>query len=329
MTDQIMPERFMRAMGRKRLTAKQVQRLAKNAGHEISLRAISRYRSGTAPQGVRAGTVELLAKALGVGPDYLRGVAPDTDAEDAPSTFLAETRWTVRLPTTVRNAYSLVAWRYGIPVSCVVELAPLVFMLMAEKSLSVRRVHLQELERAYEARLAVRKNAQHLPIRAAADGTAEQIYAAEAGSIEQRDLFGEKLWNDQRICDETFDSDFDDELRNPFAVFLHGLVQELDAPAKVEGITATHAAYALCPDIALAVAGGDETLSEGILDGSIPLHEMPHDLLSRAASRDRMEWLRAKAADHVNRLRQDHPALFAMLDRVGLNQPAGEQGEPS
>lgn len=308
MADKINGKCFRDAMARERVGAKRLQSLAKKAGQDISLRAISRYREeGT--HGVRAGTVSVLAEVLKVDPDYLRGTKP-RDADEAMPPLLHETRWKVRMPTAIRNAYQLAAWRYRVPVSCVLELGPLLFEVFAEQCQAERRLRLTQLREAYEARLSLRPHVKHLPIRASADGTAEEIFHAEEASIERRDLFGQLLWEDARIRDETFDSDFDDDRRNPFAAFLLGLVANLGSNVDVDGISMTEARYKIGADLARAVAGQNEDLADSILDGSIPLHELPQNLLSRESTEECLAWLRARADEQAAKLRELLPDLI-------------------
>jgi hypothetical protein len=309
MADKIDGKCFRDAMAREGVNAKQLQRLAKRGGQNISLRAISRYReSGT--HGVRAGTVLVLAEVLKTDPDYLRGIK-SRDSEEVVSPLLNETRWKVRMPMAIRNSYQLAAWRYRVPVSCILELGPLLFEVFAEQCQTERKLRLSQLRAAYDARLSLRPHVQHLPIRASADGTAEAIFHAEEASIEQRDLFGELLWKDARVRDETFDSDFDDDQRNPFAAFLLGLVADLGCRIEVEGISMTEARYKIGSDLALALAGGDEDLAASILDGSIPLHELQQNLISREAAEARVAWLRARAEEHAVKLRKELPDIFS------------------
>jgi hypothetical protein len=56
--------------------------------------------------------------------------------------------------------------------------------------------------------------------------------------------------------------------------------------------------YKVCSEEAHRLAGGDTDLAELILDGHVPLHQMPKDLWDFRARERRLEWLRTKAEEY-------------------------------
>ena len=123
---------------------------ARTKGAQVSKRTISRIESGeTAPENIRRHTAESLAKALGVEPEDL-AVAIDDEVGDG----AGERRHAIRASVNggVALAYDLAQHRYGVSETYLVEIAPLLFHILAEQSLAERKRRLAELE-ALDARL--------------------------------------------------------------------------------------------------------------------------------------------------------------------------------
>jgi hypothetical protein len=193
-----------------------------------------------------------------------------------------------------------VARRYGIPPARLVELAPLLFLLTAEQSLASRRRRLKEMQDAYSARQALALQARHLPLQAAFDSLLNDIYAAEQSSVDQRDLFADMLPDDRRLTATQFYEDYEEDEHNPFVAFLRSIADELVASdARIEIDTVSHASikYKLCREQALALTDGDEAMAEDILEGSLPLHELPSEFRRDEAKSGRIEWFRQKAVN--------------------------------
>ena len=307
MKQRVDPERLSAAMARKGLSVKGLARKASSGGHTISERTISRLRSGKEAGGVRRQNIEALAAALDMQPGNLTGELPAPGADLPESPLFPETRWNIRLPTAIRNAYSLVAIRYRVPAARIVELAPLVFLLMAEQSLASRRQRLKEMRDAYAARQALAEQARHLPLNAAFDAVLDDIYAAEQSSIDERDLFADALLNDRRLTAVEFYEDYNEDEHNPFAAFLRSLAVELvalEAPIEVDKVSRDRTEYRLCREHALVLADDDEALADDILDGSLPLHELPSEFRRDETKAARIEWFRRKAAERHEALRQ-------------------------
>ncbi len=301
MKQRVDPERLRDAMARKGLSVKALARKASSGEHKISERTIARLRSGKEAGGVRLQTIVALAAALDMQPGILTGELPAPNADPPESAFFPETRWNIRLPKAIRAAYNLVAIRYRVPPARIVELAPLVFLLMAEQSLASRKQRLDEMRKAYAARQKLAEQVRHLPLNAAFDSELEGIYEAEKSSIDQRDLFAEALLDDKRLRMAQFYEDYDEDRHNPFAAFLRALAGELDAPeasTDIYTVSRYRAEYTLCSEHALVLADGNETLAADILDGSIPLHDLPSEFRRGDAKAARLEWFRQKAAEH-------------------------------
>lgn len=109
-------------------------------------------------------------------------------------------KWAARSET--RTALQLVALRYNVKVNEVLELAPLLFLIAAEKSLLERRRRLAEIYAAYdEMEEKVGRNAAHLGgIVVARSASADIQLVEEEKSLEKQDVFGRlityEFWND-------------------------------------------------------------------------------------------------------------------------------------
>ena len=205
-------------MAHKGLSVKALAREASTGKRKVSERTISRLRSGTGAGGVRLQTIRGAMPTSGarhaIGHPDGRNFQRRTQMPKLP---LLETRWNIRLPTAIRNAYTLVAIRYRVSGARIVELAPLVFLLMAEQSLASRRQRLKEMREAYAARTELAWQARYLPLDAAFDAALEDIYEAEQASIDKRDLFAETLRHDgERLRAGELRMDYDKDEHNPF-----------------------------------------------------------------------------------------------------------------
>ena len=100
-----------------------------------------------------------------------------------------EMRFSLRRET--RNALRLVADRYNIPQALVVDYAPLLFLLAAERSLVTRRKQLDDVRSGIEE---INRKAECLPhIRWGGGEEGAFALAEEEKSIAARDIFGRSL----------------------------------------------------------------------------------------------------------------------------------------
>ena len=119
----------------------------------------------------------------------------------------------------VRNSLQLVAERYGVRMQQVLELAPLLFVLVAERSLIWRRKRLKEIAEVWsKADDALKNKCGHLGgIVTARDFSAEEQFAEEEKSLGRRDVFG-------RSIEYEFWQEGDE---GPFLHFVHKLMKDL------------------------------------------------------------------------------------------------------
>src|SRR5260370_37025767 len=122
MTDVISTERLKQLRKARGLTKKQ---LGERTQPPLNEQTIYRFERRERP--VRKGTIERIARVLDVETQVLTGekpIPPDAVQQSGRNDGGAY-QLNVRVNAAIRNAFSLVALRYKIPVSRIVELAPL------------------------------------------------------------------------------------------------------------------------------------------------------------------------------------------------------------
>jgi transcriptional regulator with XRE-family HTH domain len=231
------------------------------------------YRMERKNKPIRKGNLERLAQALAVDPEVLTGEKPIPDASQpsAPADEIAY-QLNVRVDAAVRNAFELAARRYGVSVAKIAQLAPLLFVIVADASLKHRRKNLDEFEAALDR---ISELGSHLPHFPASyfDGMydQEQSIQDEKASIDDRDLYG----------------GVDDEKANPFVAYLKGLTAGRD-DITVSALGPTSTEYRVCRSTATELAGGDERVADWLIKGEVPIHRMPRGLKTVA---ERVEWM--------------------------------------
>lgn len=299
---------------------KRQEDLAKES--RLNKQTIYRLENGRVPN-IRPKTIEKLCTALDVEPNVLSGEKPIPDGSQTGEELRKSEKYQVpgRIDGRTRNALSLVALRYGIPVSQIIELAPLLFVLSAEQSLDRRRAKLSELKALLAREAEMRDAFPHLPMTITPGWTADDAIDEEEKSIAARDLFG------AHVSDEIFRRDFDEEpfdadSNNPFVLYLGGSASQYSNVAEIISIDARRSPqYRVCREDALKLAGGDEATANGILNGWVQIHEIPRELLAEDESAQRVEWLRPK----VEAFQAEIDRLSAMsvdeiFHELGLNK---------
>jgi transcriptional regulator with XRE-family HTH domain len=273
--------------------------LAKRA--RLNKQTIWRLTAGKVAK-ARDHTIENIARVLNVDRRVLSGEerAPEfsSDSDAAVSKF----QLNVRVSTVARNGLNLVARRYGVEPSRIVELAPFLFCWAAEASLRQRRDRVSEVERACENARNLEREIRHFPVPNFT--YSEEKIAAEHESIDRRDLFGGWLCEKADLLDPAFRHDLETE--NPFAIFLRNLVAEIGGVAKFERWSGDGSPdYRVCPEDAAELVGGDSDRADEVLRGDVALNEMPKEIRSPEKAKERAEWVREKAAEYRKKLADD------------------------
>lgn len=228
---------------------------------------INRIETGKQTNNRRT-TVERLASALETDIDTLTG--PDLSAVEKDWESAAKSQLNIRIGNDARNALSLVAARYHIKPSHILQLAPLLFLWAAEESLKQRQQRLDDLAAQWEA-IGPHARFQHLHGNLTYNWQGEEVMEEERRSIAKRDIFGLLIDDDARL------PDYEESEQNPMAQFLRGLVASLGNLASFEHFAPfwDRPGYTLGRDEALAFVGGHEEAANHIVNGYAPLHELP------------------------------------------------------
>jgi DNA-binding XRE family transcriptional regulator len=235
-------------------------------------------------------TINTLCKHLGITEGVLTGDIPSPSPEVDESPIFPRYQLNHRVGAATRNAYSLVAMRYGIPASLIVELAPLLFLTAAEKSLRQRQAKLDGAEGLIASLGDSSADFPHLP-RLDFFHHIEAL-DVERQSITKRDVMG-RIVDDASI--HSPEEDEDDDVTNPFAAFL-SMEAGAGAIDFVHFGSTGFPVYTICRDDALQLTGNDPEAAEAILSGSAQLHELTKEM--RAAGTEMVaEWARQKAAE--------------------------------
>lgn len=244
---------------------------------KVDVSTISRIERGKSNR-IRPHTLNTLAQALDVAPDSL---CPRAEAE-------RETM-KLRVEAAARNAFTLVARRYGVSREQIVESAPLLFFIAAEQSLKQRQEHLACLRASADALTGAQHAIPHMTHHWPID---EEAFESEERSIKERDLFGTKVLNDSQQFMEDIEFYSAESIQNPFVRFLRDKLVEVGSTESAESVSwppSIWPSYEICADEAAVIVGGDTKAARAILCGAAALHEMP-----KGSPQQRAEWAQAE-----------------------------------
>jgi transcriptional regulator with XRE-family HTH domain len=292
------------------------EELAKKA--RLSKESIHRLEKG-AQSGNREKTLAGLAKALEVEPGVLTGELPvpawDGLASEAPDAALFEMYpMNYRVDGAVRNAFTLAALRYQVPMARIVELAPLLFVLAAEASLERRKAKLAELRNAFDQSASLLLDFPHLPTSLCPPDPNAPELDAEVQSISTRDILGARLPDNLFVGSDAIGPNYDESEHNPFVLSLKAEAKRCGGVAVIERFDRDDTTFHVCGKDALELSGGDAKLAHSILSGCVVLHKMPRELFSSDAADKRIAWLRE----------QEQAYHDVLVEALGMDVPADE-----
>jgi transcriptional regulator with XRE-family HTH domain len=303
----IMPRMLKACREAKRLTQEELAEKTR-----IDKATISRIERGH--EEVRGSTLNKLCKCLEVTPEVLAGKEPPPETS-FDETFNSKSQLNVRIQDGARNALHLCSERYGISPAWIVELAPFLFEWAATESLKRRREGVERLEgilaQADEAR---RTTNAHLHPAVSSPRTTKDILRAEKWSIDKRDIWGSWLEADDDV--EALAPNYNEYEESPFVLFLKTLGGQTNGLAEFD-FWDSGPIYTVCNAEAVALAGGDEKIARSIIVGSIPLHEMPRELRTSPDAAARLEWLRNRHEQAMQKLAEDFPEFADNLEALG------------
>ncbi|KAA0909847.1 helix-turn-helix transcriptional regulator [Aquicoccus porphyridii] len=289
--------------------------LAGEIGTDVG--TLSRWKTGRI-ENIRSDKLAKLCEALGVTPTEIcaEGPLPETAAGGEAA---RRDQISMVLDTGCRNALALVARRYGVTRQQIVEVAPLLFAIMAEQSLKERRLELQALK---DALVKIEGSApRHLRNRLHASWNPDdqELLEAEESSIEHRDLFAVRVghWDENSAKD------------NPFARFLNARLSETGLPNE-EGVAWDDddaPRYGVGIEELVDILGEDENARRLILDGKVALAEMPGDI-RKATQDERAAWVKKEADDVLKTTSELDPATLVNKAREPVRKRrAPEKGD--
>lgn len=312
----IVAEKLIMLRKRAGLTAEALAEKAK-----IGRATITRIENGhTANHSTN--TIRKLAAALHCRPEDL-GTPPE--GEDKGQLFLGRQAISVPMSAASQNALSLIALRYGEKAETILELAPLLFDIIARESLIERRRNLAELCAHRDAIEAMSSRYPHLSRRFTNDWAADEFHHREEQSIRRDDLRGDFVHADDSLDDSFYPDEFDDECDNPFVAHLRDRCQRIAEEgyeaANVEAVSRwSGPVYEIGHAEAKMLVGGDENLAHGIASGAVPIAAIPKDLLKDDRMADRQTWIR-------NRLAESAARVSELLGGLGIADLLGEESQ--
>ena len=310
---EINPETLMRLRRKRKWSRRE---LAEKCG--VSERHIARLE--TSRPSVRPTTINKIARALKTDKKTLTG----DDGVDTPEA--QDVQMGLKVSPQLRLAFDLVGRRYGISRREVVELAPLLFTLMAEGCLAWRRECLQEVEDAMARLRGFSEMSQF--------GFAGLVHDVETGcdveadSISQADLLGDVVRKDGWFSG----SDYPNRV-TPFADYLCKLAEDL----KIEGIVDFFPwveesfvtvgfdkiwgaePYQVCRNDLAELAGDSKTARWALALGDVQLSKVPKELLATESAEARVQWLESKVSDETRSLRDDWEKVWSGLDQIQIS----------
>ncbi len=273
MVQTVDPERLRQVRIMRRLSREALATKAK-----LTAKTISRLEKGDEAKPIRQANLERLAKALDFAVGVLTGEEPMPSVAGHLGSAAEEAAYqlNVRVDGAVRNAFELAARRYGVSVSKIATLAPLLFVILAEASLKHRSKNVAECQNKYDEYLEAKSQIPyHIPVYE----LGSEI-GAEEHSIRINDIFGRTLWN---TAPDNWDRN------NPFATYLQALTAGRDNIIKIGAIGPKSTDYRVCRLEAVGLAGDE--FAEALLDGEVPIHRMTREVESGAVT-ERIEWMR-------------------------------------
>ena len=210
----IHPKRLRDLRTRKKFSRR---KLAIKSG--VSEKQIGRVETSDTDVPVRMNTMIKLASALGVDAQML--LDDPTTLDPLPVPPSQDVQLSIKISSQVRLAYDLVKHRYGPSQKDIINLAPLIFVLLAEGSLAWRRQWLEETK-AVKERLEQLTGEREGFYTEEQDVVWDESFEAEQESIERNELLGDETLSGRGYWQHW------DGLKNPFLDYVIKLSKELD-----------------------------------------------------------------------------------------------------
>ncbi len=307
-TVKINPKRLAALRARKGLSQKQ---LASKVG--VDKGSVSRWERGETTR-VRDEKLGLLCKVLHTTTAELSADSPLSERSPDRETGSRE-QVNLMMDIACRNALGLVAMRYGVTRQQIVEIAPLLFFIAAERSLIDRREKLDRLRDRVDR--AIGEAADHLQnyLRGTQNWHDEELLEQEDASLAARDLFAKQVgpWTDDRARS------------NPFARFLTDLLAEtgLNPLVPINWEVGEGPTYRIGFEEVSKLVGGDSSACASVLSGKVALTDMPTDV-RRGSSAVRAQWVNDQAGIQDRELKEFLETLDLQSFTLDLVETEGD-----
>lgn len=253
-------------------------------------------------------TLQNLASALNVSADEL-SIPPEGDA-DKRGEALGLKRVSFYLSEQDRLNYRFLEARYGVKAHSIIRAAPLLFLITAEMSLAERRERLAELEDALSG--VPEDFHSHLGDVRIGLGRVEEAGRAEAQSIEQRDLSGSTITEDE--WSEWYKGSGD-----LYVDFLDRKARELapDAVGEWDEVSGNFASLSvsLFDTTLKELSTGDPLARLALESGDVHPRDIPKELRADDKSEARARWLAKHCSEETKKA---HEKRLAELGSIKL-----------
>lgn len=320
---QIDPKTMRELRDRAGMTQAQLGERAK-----VAARTIQRIETSHGMYQCRQHQAESIAKALGTTPAVLAGGKRSVEEQTA----LLKKAGLKPLRMIVKEDYSfylgMIELTYGVQWRDVVELAPLLFVIVAERSLAERLAAANELQAALDALIAPKGHPQLTFMNAT--GEFEDALASERDSIAAKDIFAAKV------------SEFADEIggiafnRNPFTETVKRMVADCKSDVlKIASMSDVEREWPLGIEINAFttqlenLTGGDPIAIDALI-GPEARHvtDIPKELLTDDRRDDRIRWLNDQVSigrrEVLERQKEQLAALIAEF-KADLSEVEGNE----
>ena len=249
-TDAINPQALKAARKRRGMNQEQLANAIRDIAKGSTKDTVSRWERGKSRR-VRPHLRKALCHVLRLEWEQL------TQPTDQPKDILGDATTKVSIRKDVRTSLQLVAERYNVRPQDVLHLAPLLFLIVAERSLMDRKRRLQEIDAALqEVEQKLLDNCAHLGgIVAARSVSAEEQLGEEEKSLSRRDVFGRTIkYENWQEGDE-----------GPFVHFVRHLAKNLpkDAVASIDSFDGDMTRYQIANDTLQECTGISEAEEPG------------------------------------------------------------------
>ena len=292
----------------------------------VSKRQLARLESAHSPVSVRMTTFKRIVEALGTDGEKLTGASVVAQNPEK----LEDIGLRVRVSPQLQLAYDLVSYRYGPTRREIVELAPLLFVLLAEGSLAWRR---ERAEKVDELIGRLHELGKHSPLY----GASFLEHVQDGNELERRSISNVDLMGNDVRREEWGDS----YEGVPFCDYLCKLAEDIGIAGIVDFFPDTSDAtvgydtiwgaepYEVCRDILGELTGTSKLARRALLHGNVRLPQIPKDLLSPEARDARVAWLEGRLSD-LGRSEEEFAPFLSSTHAESEPEPnlgTGDSGE--